>query len=174
MNAKWSVLTLYRDMTARQSAVQFCGALVQKFWPEKNFTLDWLDWNSFVTADSAHQGDLKVLQADIILVAMAETGTMDTRLSKCLEVALTRRREREGILVGLSAPDGAVTPESAATQQYLRRLAHENGLDYLTGLPQSLPHSVSETIETCMSRATQVSSVLDRILHCIPPPPRML
>ena len=175
MNAKWSVLAVYQDATARQTAVSFCDALVQRFWPETGFDLDWQEWENLRDPAAAQHATTRAKEAKIIIISTSMTATIDPFVENWLEFALSKRREREGILVGLS-PQGDLpqSARAAATQQYLRKLAHQHGLDYLASVPQSLSPRVPETIEACTLRATQVSSVLDTILHRPPVPPRLL
>ena len=170
MNTNWSVLAVFQGASAREPAVSFCDALVQRFWPRTTFELVWLDWDSLHESDSAKRANLTATQADMLILATAQQGKIDLHVKTWLESALHNRGEREGVLVGLSAGEGsALTTESAGTQQYLRKLAHQNGLDYLTTVPTSLSYGVPDTTEACNLRATQVTSVLDTILHRVPP-----
>ncbi|HZR18547.1 MAG TPA: hypothetical protein VFE51_14745 [Verrucomicrobiae bacterium] len=175
MKTKWAVLAVYQDAAAREAAVKFCDGLVQRFWPETSFDLDWHDWQTLGDNEPAQQARQKVQDANIIIIASSSGGTIEPFVRRWLELALSQRSDREGILVGLSAEtDGPLRAEAAATQQYLRKLAHQSGLDYLTSVPPSLCYSVPETIEACNLRATQVTSVLDKILHRATVPPSML
>ena len=174
MNAKWSVLAVYRDATARDSAVNFTDVLVQRFWAEATFDIEWKDWEALQDARTAKEAGWKAERANIIIIATGAPGKIEPHVRTWLEWALSKREEREGILVGLSQPNGCPTADAAATQQYLTKLAHQKGLDYLTSVPQSLSQGVPETVEACNLRATQVTSVLNTILGHMPPPPRLL
>lgn len=174
MNAKWSVLALFQGSAARVTAVDFCDVLVQRFWPQITFELSWFDWEELLDVSAADSASRTAQEVDLLLVAAAQNGILQPHVIRWLEESLHRRGEREGILAGLCAPKTGVTPENAATQQYLRKLAHQNGMDFLTGVPTSLSQSVPENTEAYTSRATKVTSVLDAILHQIPPPPRVL
>jgi hypothetical protein len=173
MKTNWTVMAVYQDAAARPAAVKFCDVLVQKFWPQTSFDLEWCAWENLRDASSAQPAAEKLQDANIIVMAMS--GKMDPFVRNWLELGLNQRSDREGILVGLSAEtDGQARPDSAAVQQYLRKLAHQNGLDYLTSVPQSLCYGVPETIEACNLRATQVTSVLDKILRRPTVPPAVL
>lgn len=174
MNAKWSVLALFQGSAARVTAVDFCDVLVQRFWPRTTFELSWFDWNELLDVNASDAAARTAKEADLLLVTAAPKGGLAPHVTRWLEMALHRRGEREGILAGVCAPESGVTHESAATQQYLRKLAHQNGLDFLSGVPTSLSQSVPENTEAYIRRATQVTSVLDSILHRMPTPPRML
>lgn len=169
MKAKWSVLALYENAQARQLAVQFCDGLVQRFWTEFGFELNWCAWSEL----SSEVGQ-RAREAGLIIVALGGRGNIPLHIKDWLELTLQNRAEREGVLVGLPGLELGCDPEAAATQMYLRKLAHHAGMDYLTAVPESLPTRVPESADAYNERATQVTSVLDKILNSTSPPPRML
>jgi hypothetical protein len=174
MNAKWSVLALYENRGARQLAVQFCDGLVHRFWAEYGFDLTWCDWEGLEHPVSARDAATKARDADLIIVALSALGTVPQHVQAWLDLALKERGEREGVLVGLPDAEPGRDASAAATQLYLRKLAHRAGMDYLTTVPQYLPTRVPETTEACNLRATQVTKVLDQILSHASVPPRVL
>jgi hypothetical protein len=172
MNAKWSVLAVYEDADARQSAVQFCDCLVQRFWLDFGFDLAWSDWAALEDSASAKEASDGAARANLIIMAPGRRGSMPMHVKSWLEFSLKNRGDREGVLVGLPGAEpecGAGT--AAATQAYLRKLAHEAGLDYLDAVPECLPAGVPDSADACNQRATQVTSVLDSILRYSPLPP---
>jgi hypothetical protein len=171
MCPKCSVLVIFEDPSARDRAVQFCDALVQRFWPEFSFELGWCDWADLADPQQAKEADQKAGETELIIVATAPSGGLPSHVRQWLELALRGRADREGALVGLPIPESSL--EAATTQLYLRKLAHESGMDFLDAVPQSLHQLIPETLDSYNVRATQVTSVLDRILHQSPPPPRM-
>jgi hypothetical protein len=56
-------------------------------------------------------------------------------------------------------------------KSYLRHIALRAGMDFATGLPESLEDPIPDSPEVYNDRAAQVTSVLDGILHQ-PAPPR--
>jgi hypothetical protein len=174
MNAKWSVLAVYENEAAREVAMRFCDGLVQRFWPEFSLELNWSNWSDLENAKTAREVQQQVATADLILIACSPRGVLPTHFSWWLELALRHRGEREGVLVGLPLPETELSAEAAGTQVYLRKLAHRNGMDYLTTVPESLPRPEPESPESYNTRATQMTSVLDTILHHSSVPPRML
>ena len=172
MKAKWSVLALYENAEARQFAVQFCDCLVQRFWGDYGFDLSWCDWAALEHPGSANAAARKVGEADLIIIAPSPGATIPWELRNWLESVLHDRGEREGVLVGLPAPGAEFSAEAAATQLYLRKLAHNVGMDFLTAVPESMPTRATESSEAYNQRATQVTSVLDSILRYCPVPPR--
>jgi hypothetical protein len=170
MNAKWCVLAIYENEVARECAMQYCDGLVQRFWKETSFEIGWSDWKSLERPEPAKEACQKACAAHILLVATARRGTIPPKVSNWLQWALQGRAEKEGILVGLPAPGAELTAECAATHRFLRKLAHQSGLDYLTAIPQSLDTRVPVSAESCHRRATQQTNVLNAILRRTRPP----
>ena len=174
MKSKCSVLAVYDDEAAREIAMKFCDALVQRFWMEFTLQMSWSRWSELEHARTAEQVRFEAQVADLIVIAAGARGVLSEHVSGWLETALRQRAEREGVLVGLPLTQPGDSSEASATQVYLRKLAHQNGMDYLTAVPQSLPHPESDSAEEYNARATQVTSVLNTILHHSHVPPRML
>jgi hypothetical protein len=174
MKTNWSVLSFYEDGEARQLAVQFCDGLVQRFWSESAFDLSWCDWAGLAHPLSANEAGKKALQADLIVVALNASGTIPLAARNWLERAVQNRGAREGVLVGLPGADPGCDAKTAATQMYLRKLAHQAGMDFLTAVPQSLPVRVPDSTDAYNQRASQVTSVLDKILNYTALPPQLL
>ena len=108
----------------------------------------------------------------MIVVAPSPEGTIPMHVKEWLELAFKNRGDREGVLVGLPGSEAERNVVSMATQAYLRKLAHQTGMDYLTAVPECLPSSVPESADAYNQRATHVTSVLDNILRYSPLPPR--
>ena len=174
MKSKWSVLALYENAEARQLAVQFCDGLVQRFWIESGFDLSWCDWSAVEHPGSSKEAAKKAREADLIIVALGPAGVIALQVQRWLEAAVQERGEREGVLVGLPNSEAAYDGEAVMTQMYLRKLAHQAGMDYLTAVPEHLPTRVPESTDAYNQRATQVTTVLDKILNYTNLPPRLL
>jgi hypothetical protein len=174
MKAKWSVLAVYENAAARELAMQFCDTLVQRFWSELSFELSWCDWTALEETESSKEAARKAREADLIVTATSSRGIIARHVKTWLELALRDRGDHEGVLVGLPVAEAESTCEVGAMQVYLRKLAHDAGMDYLTAVPQSLPDRVPESVESCHQRATQITSVLDTILRRSSVPPKVL
>ena len=174
MNAKWSVLVVYENKAAQETAVQFCDAMIQRFWPDFTIDVNWASRGELENPRASKETEHAAVEAQLIVVASSQNRGLSESLSSWLELALRKRADREGVLVGLPQPQGFVNQEAAASQVFLRKLAHQNGMDYLTTVPEYLPVPESESAESYTSRASQMTSVLDKILHHSPIPPRMI
>ena len=159
MKAKWSVLVVYDAANARQSATQFCDRLVERFWAESEFDVEWCCFSSLEqTREKAAVADKAV---DANLVVFAAEKELPLHVIDWVELWLARRGEREGVLVGLPGSEA----EAAGTHLYFRNVAHRAGMDYLTEVPQSMAFPIPESPEYCAERAHQLTSTLDGILH---------
>ena len=103
MNAKWSVLALFEGSAARVTAVDFCDALVQRFWPQTSFELSWFDWDELLDVSASDSATRTAKEADLLLVTAGQKGNLQPHVKRWLETSLQRRGEREGILAGLCA-----------------------------------------------------------------------
>jgi len=174
MNPKSSVLVLYENGTARDRAVQFCDSLVQRFWPTFGFDLSWCDWQRLQDPKQAKEFTQKAVETELLVVATGGQGKLPLHVRDWLELSLQDRGDREGVLVDLYVAEIGCNPEASATQLYLRKFAHLCGMDYLTAVPESLPHCFPESPESYTFRATQVTNVLAGILQQSSLRPRMV
>jgi len=165
MNAKWTILVVYEGAAARDPAMRFCDGLVQRFWPDFSCELSWFEWEKLAEDAQAEEAEGKATEADFIIVASAHSNHLPRHVQRWMEQAIRSRGDREGMLVGLTASEGSGPSEAGAIQLYLRKLAHAGGMDYVTAIPQSLPHSERDWAESCNQRATQMTSVLGAILN---------
>jgi hypothetical protein len=69
------------------------------------------------------------------------------------------------MLVGLMELPGGAPDREAQKHQYLRQAAHHGAMDYLTKIPQGTSLSIPESLDSYTERASQVTSLLDDILH---------
>jgi hypothetical protein len=174
MNPKCLLLVIFNGASARDEAVRYCDSLAGRFWPDFSFEVSWCDWADLSDPVRAKEADQKAEQAEFIVIASASSKDLPNEVKSWLELALHGRGDREGVLVGLPVAGNVPRAKDPLTELYLRKLAHMSGMDYLNALPQSLTHLFPESFEPYNTRATQVTSVLDRILHQPTQPTRML
>jgi hypothetical protein len=173
MKAKSAILVVYDGAAARDPAMRFCDGLVQRFWPNLTCELNWFDWHELIDEALAREADRKAGEADFLVIAAGSKKLIPSHVQRWIEQAIRHRHEREGVLVGLTGWDsGAGVNYSTATQLYLRKLAHRGGLDYLTAIPQSMPHAEPDSAESYNVRATQMTSLLGSILNRVHSPPQ--
>jgi hypothetical protein len=72
--------------------------------------------------------------------------------------------------VGLADPGSGLSEYCPPKFVYLRAAAHRAGMDYWTSIPQNLARSVPDSLDSYSERATQVTTLLDEILHYHPVP----
>lgn len=164
----WSVVVLYEDGSARELGVQFCDALVERFWNRYNFDVSWWPFDLLGEAPASAQAAQKAQSADYIIFSSATGNEPPLPVRHWVRSWLPARSEREGAIVRLVATGSAL---DKALDVYLRRLAHEAGLDFLTDLPQHLRRPMPESLDSYSERAGCVTSVLDEIMVRRPRPP---
>ena len=165
-----SVIVIYDDGPARQRAVEFCGRMVERFWAEYEFDVHWCSFSELSKTSPAEEAIVKAAAAAVIIFATSGRGEIPRRVRTWIDKWLPKRADREGLLVDLreSGQEGQVCD---ATCTYLRAVAHQGCMDYLTDLPHTILRSLPDSLESVSARACQVTSVLDGILRAQHRPP---
>jgi hypothetical protein len=168
--AAWSVVVIYEDTAGREQAVDFCDQLVNRFWAQFEFEVNWWSFSLLQKDTAALEAARKAAEADLIIISSLRPGDFTASGKAWIQSWLSRRGDREGILAGLLGPELSGGAESAK-HYYLRKVAHGAGMDYLTQVPQDISHAIPESLELYSQRAAQVTHVLDEILHhpAVPP-----
>ena len=159
MKTTWSVVVVYEDNSARERAVQFCDNLVKRFWSQGEFEVQWCSFGWLKQTSSQLTSEEKAAEADVLVFAARPEGELPVEVATWFENWLHQRGDREGALVDLVAP---LTSHKSA---YLMHVAHRGGMDYLTGLPQSIGQPIPDSLEYFTERAQEVGGVLEEILH---------
>ncbi len=173
MKANWSVAVVYEDTVSREAAVSFCDHLVERFWAECEFGVNWWSFELLQEPDSAKKASQSVVEANLVVFATRREGGMPPNVEGWIERWLSERGDREGTLVGLLSPGTGLSGEGADKHAYLRNVAHRGGMDYLTEVPQSISQIIPDSLKSVSERADVVSSVLEEILRHAAPPPQM-
>ncbi len=166
MKATWSLLAVYENDQSREHAVRFCDELVSKFWNEVEFRIDWRALGELRPGSGNRDGP--VTPPDLVVFAIGSGGEPPLETRVWAEEFLVRQPACEGAIVGLT-PGSLNAGEVCLADLWLRKLAHRAGMDYLTGMPESILRSFPDSAECCQERATQVSDVLAAILSQQPP-----
>jgi hypothetical protein len=168
-----SVVVVYEDAGAQEAAVAFCDRLVQKFWVEHGFEVSWWPLVRLQESRQAEEAGRKAAEACVVVFAVEPQRELPGWIKRWTEQWGAQRQEREGALVLLGAHSAESGAAPVEPHCFLRQLAHQSGMDFLTEVPQNLSFGESDSPEACAERARQIGSVLDGILHQVTPPPRL-
>jgi hypothetical protein len=171
MKSKWSVMVVYENTEARESAVTYCDRLMERFWADFGFDVNWCAFEALQDKGDGEKAADKAAEADIMVVANATHCDLPWAVKGWLDNWLRKRGEKEGTLVGLVVAES--TALAAESHAYLRVVAHRAGMDFVTGLPESISPSIPDSPDGCTSRAQQMTSVLDAILSRPGTPPSL-
>lgn len=163
MKERCEVLIIYEDAIRRTEAVRFCDSLVEKFWSRNNFQIEWCPVAELQSKSTADKHAEIAATAHILIFALRPEAELAQELHAWVESLLNLRGEREGTVIGLL--DTTATGESGGTYSFLRQTAHHAGMDYLTRIPDSILHPISDSLDSYTQRAVEVTRVLDDILH---------
>ena len=161
----WPVVVVYEDNRAREEAVRFCDELVKRYWASHDFEVSWCSFETLGETVPALDAAEKAAAAGLLVFATVPEGEMPATVRDWIKIWLSRRGDREGLLVGLM---GSVTEAGGGKEDkhaFLRSVAHSGGMDYLTHIPAALARSIPDSLDWCAERACKSSSVLDDILR---------
>jgi hypothetical protein len=165
-----SVVVVFEDGKARQEAVAFCDRMVERFWQDQELRVDWWDFNSLRDPGQVHDLFQRAIEADVVVFATKPHGNLPEEFRTWVEHWIPLRADREGVVVGLADPGSGLSEYCPPKFVYLRAAAHRAGMDYWTSIPQNLARSVPDSLDSYSERATQVTTLLDEILHYHPVP----
>jgi hypothetical protein len=158
-------MCVYEDDDARKGAVQFCDALVKRFWKECGFDVTWEGLQDIEAGALDPQKIAKAAQARIMVFALSPDTALSPGARTWIDCWLSSRGDREGMLVGLNDPGSSSSSGAADKFLYLRSAAVRGGMDYLTEYPQAISRFIPDSFESYSKRADVVTSVLDEILN---------
>lgn len=172
MKPGWSVVVLFEDAKTREKAVKFCDQLVERFWSQFEFSMTWMSFSALADPNAARDAHAKARGADVIVFATRAEGSVPATVTDWVQRSLANRNNREGSLAGLIDSPTFATG-AAEKHAWLRSVAHQSGMDYLTQVPQDIARSIPDSLDSYTQRARQVTSVLDEILHKPASPPSL-
>jgi hypothetical protein len=111
----------------------------------------------------------EALDADLVIFTGSAEGELSPEVKKWFDWWSSKRADREGAIAGIfhdPTPRGVVSRKEI----YLRAIAHQAGLDYLSTLPNQIGRAMPDSLDTFCARAGQMTSVLDQILRRRIPP----
>jgi hypothetical protein len=163
LKERCEVLVVYEDAITRAEAVRFCDSLVQKFWAQNDFEIEWCPFVELQSQPYATQRAEAAATANLLAFALHPETALPWDLHSWVESWLKLRGEREGAVFGLL--DNSLSGEPSGLYCFLRQTAHRAGMDYLTQIPESIQHLMPESPEDYTQRAARITSLLDEILQ---------
>ena len=163
LKERCEVLVVYEDAMTRAEAVRFCDSLVQKFWALNDFQIEWCPFIDLQSKPTAERRAEIAATANLLVFALRPETALPWNLHAWVESWLMLRGEREGTVFGLL--DSSAVAEPSGLYCFLRQTAHRAGMDYLTQIPESIQHLMSDSPEDYAQRAVRVTSLLDEILQ---------
>jgi hypothetical protein len=164
------VVIVYEDNGTRDEALKFFDQLVKRFWSRCEFDLAWVSFSDLDSEASLQTAIDKAAKSALIIFSVLPNHEIPFSVRAWVEAWVTRRAEREGVIVGLKDPGNSMVGGASSNYRYLRGIALRAGMDYLTQLPETINHAIPDSLDSVSKRACQVTSVLDQILQKKTPP----
>ena len=165
---KAAVMVIYEDPQCRDVAVSFCDLLIRRFWSTHGFEISWSSFADLQQSAAAADSTEKAATAALILFATHPRGELPIDVILWIQKWSSKRGDREGALLGLL--DRGANGIADDKHLYLRNVAHQTGMDYLTKMPENISRGIPDSIDSYSQRAQRVTSVLEEILHNQPVP----
>jgi hypothetical protein len=167
------VVVLYEDVATREFAASASPELSHPPAEGGELIIQWCSFDGLADSRLAQDAAAGAASADLIIFAMNPGGDLPVPVKLWIETWISRRSEREGVLVGVVLPHRplAGTEVACLKEIYLRQAAHHAGMDYLCHVPAALRQAIPDSLDSYGARADQVTSVLDEILRSRFPPP---
>ena len=166
----WSVVVVCEDAAIHAHALRLCDQLMMAYWTEVEFEFNWWLFASLSDPQKALAAVRAAADANMIVFAAHPEGDLPEPVKAWVESWLTVRGEREGALIGLVREADGTKSSASPKHAYLREIAHRAKLDFLSAMPLGVPGTIPNDLDTVARRASQVTSVLDEILHQSRPP----
>jgi hypothetical protein len=166
----WSVMVLYEDKPTRDRAMALCDRLVKDFWSDVEFDFHWWRTDFLDDPRMAQTAAADATASDIFIFSSSpETGLSPMSL-KWFEDWSGKREARAGMFLDL--PGAAASASQSVQQKHvrLREVAERAHLDYFNRIPPPFSGAILNSRQNVEVRANEISTVLDDILHRIPPP----
>jgi hypothetical protein len=155
------VVVVYEDAGCQETCVTFCDHLVRRFWPTHGIDIRWCSFSYLQDPANAAASAQDAAGSPLILFAVRPDGELPIDVALWIQKWLSKRAEREGVLVGLLDPGTGTTNDKYV---YLRNVAHRAGMDYLTTMPKTLSVGIPDSLDSYSQRADRVTGVLAEIL----------
>lgn len=166
----WSVVVLYEDKATRERAMTTCDHLVKQFWAEVEFDFHWWRTDFLVDPRLAQSAGFDARDANVIIFSSLPETELSPVVLHWFDQWGEQRADRDGLFLDLTYAAVPATPLISRKQSRLRDIASRARLDYVTRFPPQLGGTLPNSWQNAEARAAQVTSVLDEILHRVPPP----
>jgi hypothetical protein len=168
-----SVTVVYQDTPARERAIWLCHHLVREFWAEIDFKFSWWRFKYLAEPEIAAAAARAAGDSDMIIVASRGVEDVPREVREWFESWTSSHTSGDAALVLLT--DSGVDAElgRSPTASFLKAVADRAGMDCLLPLRHPSTLLAQDQVRQMHDRATQVTEVLDEILHHYGPPPSL-
>jgi hypothetical protein len=166
-----NVVVIYEDVPTRQRAMSACDFLMQQLWSEVEFEFHWWRTDFLEQPEMAQVAAEQAARADFVIFCCRAEGEVSPGLRAWCERWIEERQGRDGALLNLTEGEAPGADVSSSVETFLRGVARLAMLDYFTTVRQTGAGTLPGSFEEVERRASEISSVLDEILHQPPRPP---
>ena len=154
-------VAIFETVAAREQVIRFCEEVRVLIVPAAN----WYSFNQLNEPRAAREAMEKACAADLIIFSAAPNGDFSPEMKGWIESWVINRCEREGAMVGLLPREPGFISTATLKEIYLRHVAHQAGMDYLTHARPTRARAMPDSIDSYTQRAGQITTILDKILQ---------
>jgi hypothetical protein len=155
----------YEDTASRDQAIVLCDHWVEKHWEDFELEVSWLRFDYLADSRIATDAIAAAAKADMVIFS-AQTGReLPQAVKSWIESWAAKKDNRESVLVSLIG--GACDPMKGVSpiHYYLRDIAQQAGMDYLSNLAAAQPEGINGSAEAVVQRAETTVPAADRFLR---------
>lgn len=166
----FSIVVAYEDTATRDQAIILCDHLVEQLWEDLEFEVNWLRFDYLADPRIAADAMAAAASADMVIFSARADAELRPAAKSWIDGWVIKRDNREGVLVSMIGGDPV--REISPTHLYLRGVAQQARMDYLSNVTDALSESVSGPIEALVHGAEKMLPAADRFLQQGSPPSR--
>ena len=161
----FSVIVAYEDTAARDQAIVLCDHLVEKHWEDFEIEVSWLRFDYLADPRIATDAIAAAARADMVIFSAHAGRELPQAVKSWIEIWAAKKNNRESVLVSLIGVAGDPTKGVNSMHYYLRNIAQQTEMDYLSNLTDALPEGVNGSFEAIAQRTEPTVPAADRFLQ---------
>jgi hypothetical protein len=160
-----SLVVVYEDRITRDQAIALSNSLIRRFASDIEFEQSW--WKVEFLSDPliSQAAGRAVHRSDVLIVSAHSARDWSDDFKGWLAGALEARPREPGALVALIGTVEDRKRGMSPRHNYLRSAAQQARLDYLAQVIDQPGRSIPNSPNAVRERATQITPVLDKIMH---------
>ena len=161
----FSIVVAYEDTATRDQAIVLCDHLVRKLWGDFEFDVSWLRFDYLADPRIATDAMAAAATADMVIFSAHAGRELPQPVKSWIKSWVVKRDNRESVLVSVIGVASDPMKEVSPMHLYLRDVALQARMDYLSNATDALPERVNSSMKALVHRSEKVIPMTDRFLQ---------